>query len=228
MSEVLPFLVAGIVSGAVYGLAAVGLVLTYKTSGLFNFAHGGIATVSAYCFHSFHVVNGISWPVAAVLCVAVVGPAVGLAFEILARAVASATLELRIAATLGVLLVIEAGVALIYGQREVRTVPVFLPKGGFTVSGVLVQWSDLVTFSLALVVTAVLSVALQRTRRGVAMRAVVDDSELLDLAGTNPVAVRRLAWCIGTALAALSGVLFAPLLPLDALILTLLVVQAFG
>jgi branched-subunit amino acid ABC-type transport system permease component len=47
--DVMPFVIAGLVSGAVYGLAAVGLVLTYKTSGLFNFAHGAMATVSGLC-----------------------------------------------------------------------------------------------------------------------------------------------------------------------------------
>jgi ABC-type branched-subunit amino acid transport system ATPase component/ABC-type branched-subunit amino acid transport system permease subunit len=60
------------------------------------------------------------------------------------------------------------------------------------------------------------------------MRAVVDDPELLDSAGLNPHAVRRVAWMIGSCLAAASGVLFAPLLPLDPVQLTLLVVAAFG
>ncbi len=228
MREVMPFVIAGLVSGAVYGLAAVGLVLTYKTSGLFNFAHGAMATVSAYAFYSLTVAVGTSWQVAAVVCVLVVGPVMGLVLEVLARAVARTTLELKIAATVGVLLVIEAGTTLVYGQQQVRVVPVFLPAGDFALGGTRVQWSDAVTIGLAVVVTAALSVALRHTRRGVAMRAVVDDADLLDLAGTSPLSTRRLAWCVGSALAAMSGVLFAPLLPLDPLQLTLLVVQAFG
>jgi branched-subunit amino acid ABC-type transport system permease component len=228
MSVLLPFIVAGLVSGSVYGLAAVGLVLTYKTSGVFNIAHGALATVSAYAFYSLHVQNGLAWPVAAVICVLGIGPAMGLLLEVLARRVATATLELQIAATVGVLLMIEAGVTLVYGQVEVREVPKFLPDGGFTVSGTLVQWSDVVTFGVALAVTVALSLSFQLTRRGIAMRAVVNDPDLLDLAGTNPVATRRLAWCLGAAIAAISGVLFAPLLPLNPLQLTLLVVQAFG
>ena len=47
MSEFLPFIVIGITTGAVYGLAGVGLVLTYKTSGIFNFAYGAIAAMAA-------------------------------------------------------------------------------------------------------------------------------------------------------------------------------------
>jgi ABC-type branched-subunit amino acid transport system ATPase component/ABC-type branched-subunit amino acid transport system permease subunit len=60
------------------------------------------------------------------------------------------------------------------------------------------------------------------------MRGVVDNPELLDLGGTSPAAVRRWAWIIGSSFAVLAGVLLAPTLNLDATVLTLLVVQAFG
>ena len=52
--QLLPFVVAGIASGAIYGLAGTGLVLTYKSSGIFNFGHGAIATVAAYVFYGLH------------------------------------------------------------------------------------------------------------------------------------------------------------------------------
>jgi branched-subunit amino acid ABC-type transport system permease component len=78
LSEYLPFVIAGLVTGSVYGLAAVGLVLTYKTSGVFNLAHGGLASVAAYAFYSLHVQHGMPWPLAAALVVLGVGPAMGL------------------------------------------------------------------------------------------------------------------------------------------------------
>ncbi|WP_454200058.1 ABC transporter permease subunit [Nocardia sp. Marseille-Q1738] len=228
MADLLPFVIAGIVSGSVYGLAAVGLVLTYKTSGVFNFAHGAMATVSAYGFYTLHVVNGLAWQLAAAICVLGIGPAMGFALELLARVVDQATVELRIAATVGILLFVQAGVTLYYGQTTTRIVPIFLPQGGFAALGVQVQWSDVATFGVAVLATGALSAALRFTRRGVAMRAVVGNAPLLDLAGTSPVSTRRWAWCVGTGLASLSGVLFAPLIPLDPMQLTLLVVQAFG
>jgi ABC-type branched-subunit amino acid transport system ATPase component/branched-subunit amino acid ABC-type transport system permease component len=228
VSDLLPFIVTGLTAGAVYGLAAVGLVLTYKTSGVFNFAHGAMATVAAYAFYALHISHGVSWPVAALVCIVIVGPAMGLVLELLARAVGTATLEARVAATVGVLLIVEAAVVLIYGSTQVRTVPVFLPSGHFKLFGTAVGYADVITFGVAVVATAVLSAILRLSRSGLAMRAVVEDPALLDLAGTSPVATRRLAWCIGAGLAAMSGVLFAPLLPLDPVHLTLLVVQAFG
>ena len=58
MNSYLPFIVSGIATGSIYGLAATGLVLTYKTSGIFNFGHGAIATAAAYFFYYLHVDHG--------------------------------------------------------------------------------------------------------------------------------------------------------------------------
>lgn len=228
MSELITFVVAGLTAGAVYALAAVGLVLTYRTSGVLNFAHGAIAAVSAYAFYALNVEHGVPWPVAAASAVLGVGVGLGLLMELLARRLQTASLALQVASTVGILLTIASVITLIYGTTEVRQVPVFLPHGTLTVGGARVPWSDITTLMVAAVVTVALSVALRRSRLGIACRAVVDDAELLDCVGLNPVAVRRVAWIVGTTLAALSGVLFAPLLPLDPVQLTLLVVSAFG
>ena len=58
LSNLLPYLVVGVAIGSVYGLAGVGLVLTYKTSGIFNFAHGALATIAAYVFYALWVQAG--------------------------------------------------------------------------------------------------------------------------------------------------------------------------
>jgi ABC-type branched-subunit amino acid transport system ATPase component/branched-subunit amino acid ABC-type transport system permease component len=224
----LPFIVVGLSSGAVYALAGLGLVLTFKTSGVFNFAHGALATVAAYVFYALHVLDGWSWPLAAAAAVLVAGPLMGLMLELLARRIQTASLVLSVASTVGLLLVIEAAIQLIYGTTEQRSVPVFLGTGLFKVFGTNVQVAQLVTFLLAVLVTGLLTAFFHFARRGVAMRAVVDNPELLDIAGTNPASTRRLAWVIGVTLAAGSGVLFAPLLSLDPVQLTLLVVSAYG
>lgn len=223
-----PFIVIGLSSGAVYALAGLGMVLTYTTSGVFNFAHGALATVSAFVFYSLFVGNHWAWPLAAAVSIVVIGPLMGVTLELLARRIQTTTLALQVASTVGLLLAIEAGVALIYGTETVRTVPTFLGVGSFKLFGTSVQISQLVTFLFAVGVTMVLTGFLHYARRGVSMRAVVDNPELLDIAGTSPVATRRLAWIIGVTLAAASGVLFAPVLSLDPIQLTLLVVAAYG
>src|SRR6516165_4704997 len=125
----LPFIISGVVTGAVYGLAAVGLVLTYRTSGVFNFAHGALATVSAYLFYTLHVSQGVAWPIAAFVCVFVVTPPIAFVLELVGRAIARSGLATQVAATVGLALVVQAFVLLVYGISETRVVPVFLAHG---------------------------------------------------------------------------------------------------
>jgi len=228
VAELVIFVVTGLSAGAVYALAGVGLVLTYKTSGVFNFAHGALATVAAYAFFELSVSQGWSWPLAAFVSVVVVGTIMGLVLEPFARRLRSVSLPVQVAATVGLLLAVQAVVALAYPDEELRKVPQYLPEGGFTLLEAPVQWSDVVTCAFALVATVVLSIVLRRTRAGAMTRALVDDDQLLSLNGISPNVVRRGAWIVGAILAAASGVLFAPLLALNSLQLTLLIVAAFG
>jgi ABC-type branched-subunit amino acid transport system ATPase component/branched-subunit amino acid ABC-type transport system permease component len=223
----LPFIILGLTSGSVYALGAVGLVLTYKTSRIFNFSYGAIATTGAFVFYALHVQHGVSWPIAAAISVIGVGVVLGFVFEPFARALGRVNLALQVAATVGVLLFVQAFFTVIYGQDE-RLFPTFLPTGTFKVGGAYVQYSQLIIVIIALVATTALYLLLRFARIGVSMRAVVDDSSLLDLAGTSPTRVRRIAWIIGCTFASASGLLLAPSLSLSASTLTLLIVEAFG
>jgi ABC-type branched-subunit amino acid transport system ATPase component/ABC-type branched-subunit amino acid transport system permease subunit len=92
----------------------------------------------------------------------------------------------------------------------------------------VVGWDQLIITIIAVICAALLYAFLRFTRLGLAMRGVVDNVELLDLAGTSPGRVRRWSWVIGSTFASLAGVLIGPSLSLDATALTLLIVQAFG
>ena len=227
MRDWYPFLVAGLVSGSVYGLTASGLVLTYKTSGIFNFAHGALAAAGAYVFFQLRDQWGLPWPVAFVLAVFVVGPLVGVALEALARSLHSATPAARIVATVGLLIGVQGLLAAIYGAAS-RAMPAYLPMDTYSLGDVNVGVDQIIVFLISISAIAALTVFLRVTVLGMAMRGVVDDPALLDLAGLSPVRVRRLAWMIGSSFASLSGVLLAPSVGLDPLLLALLVVQAFG
>jgi ABC-type branched-subunit amino acid transport system ATPase component/branched-subunit amino acid ABC-type transport system permease component len=224
-----PFIVAGLTTGSIFALAAVGLVLTYKTSGIFNFAHGALASTSAFLFYFLHVQHGMPWPLAAALCVGAGGPALGFILERVARRLATATLTMKVLGTVGVLLAIQGSLDLVYLPGTYRAVPQFLPvNSSFDITGTPVEAYRVIIFAIALIAVFVLTVFLRWSRTGLAMRAVVDDPQLLDVTGTSPVRVRRFAWFIGASTAAASGVLLAPLLPLDATTMTFLVVTAFG
>jgi ABC-type branched-subunit amino acid transport system ATPase component/branched-subunit amino acid ABC-type transport system permease component len=227
LSTFLPFIVVGITTGAVYGLAATGLVLTYKTSGIFNFAYGSIAALSIFVFYFLHDQHGWPWPLAALLCLGVMGPVEGLLMERLARSLERAGTEVGVVATVGISLVVLGAGTLWYGQSQ-TIIPPFLPTTSIRFLGVNVGYDQIIVTVLSVVLTVVLYLFFRRFRLGIAMRGVVDNPALLSLTGESPVRVRRWAWVIGSVFASLAGLMLAPSLSLDALIITMLVVQAFG
>jgi ABC-type branched-subunit amino acid transport system ATPase component/branched-subunit amino acid ABC-type transport system permease component len=228
MNALLPFVILGITAGSVYGLTGTGLVLTYKTSGIFNFAQGAVATTGAYVFYILHddVLHLPAVPTA-LICVFVVGPVLGLGMEAMARRLADASATTKVVATVGLVLVVQGFFSATFGTLA-RTFPAWLPQHTFDIGGVFIGEDQMIITGIALAATVALFLFFRLTRLGLAMRGVVDNPELLDLGGTSPAAVRRWAWIIGSSFAVLAGVLLAPTLNLDATVLTLLVVQAFG
>lgn len=227
METWLPFVVVGITAGAVYGLAGVGLVLTYRTSGVFNFAHGALATAGAYLFYELWTKNDVPWPAAALLAILVVGVGVGLALEQVARRLSKAPASVIVVATVGLLLIIQGVASKRYGAETI-TIKNYLPTGTFEIASTNVGYNQLIIVLIGVAIAVGLGLLLSRTRVGIAMRGVVDDSDLMELTGLSGSAVRRMAWMIGGSVAVVSGILLAPIVGLDPIRLTYLVVQAFG
>jgi branched-subunit amino acid ABC-type transport system permease component len=225
--DLLPFVVSGIVAGSLYGLAATGLVLTYKTSGVFNFSHGAIGAGAAYLFYDLRDLVGLPAWLAVLLTVGVAAPCLGLILSLLAARLATVSTAQRVVATVGVLLLIQGVVQLRYGIAPI-SFATSLPTSTFRIAGINVGYDQLITALLAVAGVVALSVLFRTSRLGLQMRAVADNAELLGLARQAPPAVRAKAWMIGSAFAAGSGILLAPAIGLDALVLTLVVVQAFG
>ena len=163
----------------------------------------------------------------ALICVFVVGPVLGLGMEAIARRLADASATMKVVATVGLVLVVQGFFSATFGTLA-RTFPAWLPQHTFHIGGVFIGADQIIITGIALAATVALFVFFRQTRLGLAMRGVVDNPELLDLGGTSPAAVRRWAWIIGSSFAVLAGILLAPTLNLDATVLTLLVVQAFG
>lgn len=234
MSAYLPYIVAGLSGGAIYGLAGSGFVLTYKTSGIFNFAFPAQATIAAYVFYLLHYdsiyVNvHWAWPVAAVVAVLVFGPLMGLLMELVCRGLSSVAVPLQVVATIGLALGVQGGLGLFYQNSGTQSFNQFLPQSTFSILGTNVTWGQLILFLFGLATVAGLYAFFRLSRLGSAMHAVVDNPELLGLTGTSPAVVRRWAWVIGSVFAAAAGVLLAPVLSsLQSGGLFTLVVASFG
>ncbi|HEV7865883.1 MAG TPA: branched-chain amino acid ABC transporter permease, partial [Acidimicrobiia bacterium] len=229
MREVLPFLVVGLTAGSLYGLAALGLVLTYRTSGVFNFAHGALGAGAAYLFFTLHWTWGWPWPLAILVSVGLFGGVAGVIVERLTRTLVEARVATIIVATIGLLLFIQGFLYWRYGVER-RISPDFLPTGtALTIEGVNVSWAQLINFGVGIASLFGLYLLLHRTRLGIAMRGVVASPDLLGLSGISPAGVRIASWAIGSSFAALTGILITPsILGMDAFLLSALVVQAFG
>ena len=109
MDKFLNLLLSGAVSGGIYAVMAAGVVLTYQTSGIFNFAHGAVAFVTAYFF--FQLNTGLDVPVvpAALISVLIFAPLLGLALDrILLRRLATAPVYARIVGSIGLLIALPA------------------------------------------------------------------------------------------------------------------------
>ena len=228
MSEYLPFVVVGLVSGAVYALASMGLVLTYTTSGVFNFAHGAVGMFATYVFYSLRVNAGVPTVVAVAVAVLVVGPLMGLVIDhLLLRRLAGAPTATYIVTSLGLLVALQSLAQVIWGASTRQVAPIF-PTSTYRLPGVNVGIDQTIVIGIALLAGLVLALFFRSTHLGLQTRAVVGDPNLTELVGTNSSLVTSFSWMLGCAFAALSGILFAPFIQLDSLLLTLLVVQAFG
>ncbi|MHB8464743.1 MAG: branched-chain amino acid ABC transporter permease [Acidimicrobiales bacterium] len=228
MSTFLAFTVIGLCTAGAYAIAASGLVLTYTTTGIFNFAHGAIGMLMAFMYWELAVNHHWPQPLALAVVLLVIAPLTGLIIErVLMRKLASATPGVSLAVTLG-LLVLFIGIANARWPSKSRFVPQFFNGHHVQVFGVAVTYHKILMFGLAAVVALMLRLLLFGTRIGVAMRAVVDDPELASLNGMKPVRVSQLSWALSASLAGLAGILLAPDLSLDVIRLTFVVVVAYS
>ncbi len=229
MSQFLEFTVLGLILGSVYAISATGLVVTYTTSGVFNFAHGAVGMIAAYGYWEL-VTHHVPAALAMVLIILVGAPLLGVIIEwLLMRRLLGDTGERPIMVTLGLLSILIGMALVVFGENRGDTLNP-LVGGTFRILGVGVTSQDLVIAGAAAAIAIALRVLFHSLRLGVALRAVVDDPELLATSGASPVAMSRTGWVLGSVLAALAGVLLAQQqqTSLDTYTLALLVVSGFA
>jgi branched-chain amino acid transport system permease protein len=226
--EFFAFTVIGIVAGATYAVAASGLVVTYSTSGIFNIAHGAIGMFMAFVYWQLSVPWHIPPGWAFVICVFVLAPIFGGLIErFLIRRVSSSTVTVTLVVTVGLTLLLIGGAQRIWGNDS-PVVANFFGHDGFNLFGVYIVYEDVIAIGLAIAIAVGLRLLLFNTRIGIAMRGVVDNRELIGLFGGRPSILSTFSWAIGASLASIAGILAAPSLQLNPLLLTLLVIDAYA
>ena len=227
----IPYIVAGIVLGSIYALAASGIVLTYSTSRVLNFSHGATAYFVAVFY--YHAVTVWGWPrgFAALISIVILSPTLGLVlWGLVFRFLTSAAPETTIVATTGLLIAIPAITSVLFGSATIYAPIGLIPAstGIVDVFAVRVSYEQIVVVGAMLLLALVMGLAMRYSEWGLRTRAIVDAPETAPLYGLNVARDTAISWVIGMFLAGLAGVLIAPIVGLDADGLTLLVVASFG
>jgi branched-subunit amino acid ABC-type transport system permease component len=227
---VIKAIVDGLPVGCVYGLVAVGLVLAYKTSGVFNFAFGAQAFVSATVFYVLRKDHG--WPTvpAALVAIVLCGVVLGLLLDrFIFRLLRSAAPLPKLVTVIGLMVGIPETVRAIFGTSTKNAPPSIAWDAGhaYSIGDVTISADELATVIATLLVVVIVTVLLRSTALGLQMRAVVESSRLVQLNGIDSDKVAAASWVLSSLLAALAGVLLAPLYAVvDANHFTLLIVAA--
>jgi len=243
VSKFLTLLISGGASGAIFAIMASGIVLTYETTGIFNFGHGAVAFATAFLFWELH--TGGHWPLvpAAIVSILIFAPLLGLALNrIMLRRLAAAPVYARIVGTIGLLVALPNLALWLLEQIDARgghlpttvqvlTVPGLGPTPPHTwhlMKGLVLDSDQLFTFGAAAIAALGLWVVLRRTRLGLLMRADVDKRELAMLRGVNTSQVSAVTWVLTMILAGLGGCLLGPLYGMSDITYTFVVLGALA
>jgi ABC-type branched-subunit amino acid transport system ATPase component/branched-subunit amino acid ABC-type transport system permease component len=231
-SSILGFLITGVALGSIYGVAAQGLVVTYATSGVFNFAQGAIGMFLAFVYWEFRVDIGLPTIVGILLTVLVAAPVMGVLIERgIMRFLTDSPIVAQLVVTIGLMLGLMGLAASVWNPNSStqRVIPTFFGSSGFHIGGTFMPYYRLVTILTGIAIGLLLRFLLYHTRLGITMRAVVDNRDLTVLNGARPASATMMAWALGSSMAALAGIFLAEeLSALDPGTLTLFIVDAFA
>jgi len=208
MDRVIVSLIGGIALGATYSLIALGIVLAFRATGTFNFAHGEFMLLAAYLVGAWQASHtaplGVSFPVAMVVVATI-----GMAFYLL---VLQRTTGLHhfmgIVATLGLAAVLDGAMLLVFGSPEYTIKVSFLPGGVVHILGARFSAVELILSAFALILALVVAGTLRLTSVGRRVRAAGQDPILASQGGINVRRYYMWSWAVAACLAGVAGVVY--------------------
>jgi branched-chain amino acid transport system permease protein len=211
----LQLLVAGLSAGSIYALVGLGLVLVFKGTGILNFAQGELVAFGAYVALFFSAVMKLPyWQVFALTLI--VAALFGAALERgLIRPLMRAPAFTIVVATLAIGLMIKNALRLSW-QETVSTIPSPFGDGAIRIGGIAVNPQYLWVTGCSLAIMAILALFFRRSLLGKAMQAVAQNQEAARLMGIRVSRVFSGTFALSTAVAAVAGVLLAPLIGIQA------------
>jgi ABC-type branched-subunit amino acid transport system ATPase component/ABC-type branched-subunit amino acid transport system permease subunit len=232
MNEVIRFALLGLGVGALYAFASQGLIVIYRGTGVLNFSLG--ATAIAGVFMQWELQYKHGWPF---LAASLVGVALSaflgfLTHWVIMRPLRKASSLVRVIATLGVLVFFQAGVIIRYGSNP-RQVPSWLPTKrvtlwGNAITGVGTTADRFILLSIACASAFGLWLLYRASQFGLATEAVSESERSASAVGISPNKIAVLNWALGSALAAVAGILVVPIITLQVTVMTSLVLAGLA
>lgn len=242
MTEYLAFGLLGLGAGALYAALALGLVLTYQSSGVVNFGHGALAMYSTYTYvllanHGdllnpfpgparIHL-GDLPAPVCFAITMVVATVLALLLFVLVFRPIRNGSALTKVVASVGVMVTLQSIVTLRTPGGD-QVLPSILPSEAVSVLGIRIAQDRLWILALVLALTAVLVVVFRATRFGLATRAVAQCEKGALVLGYSPSTIGAANWVLGSCVAAAVGILVVSMTGLNATRFSLFIVPALG
>jgi len=206
MNFFLETLIGGLLAGTLYSLVAIGFVLIYKASGVFNFAQGAMLLFAALTFVSLRE-QGLSFALALLLTVLVMIVGALLIERLVLRPLVNRSQITLFMATLGLSFIIE-GLAQGLMGAQVRALDLGIEDVPLFVGEIMVSQFDLIAAGVSALTVAVLAVLFNKTRIGVALRAVADDTRAALSLGINLNRIWQIVWAVAGVVGLVAGLLW--------------------
>jgi len=233
VSQFIGFAIPGVPYGCTFAIVAVGLVLTYQATGVFNFAFGAQAYLSAYAFTRLVQSDGLPVWLAFVLSVVILAPAFGLVLDrLLFRKIPNTNTTAKLVLGISLFVGIPVLIPVLFGSQNIYNAPSILFNPNVTYFHVFTapfSGTDLSSVVCTVIALLALVILMRFTNLGLKMRSAVESRRLVQLDGVNSDTVVATAWAISSCMAGLAGVILAPLSPqLSFLPYATLMVAAFA
>ena len=214
MNQAIQLALNGMAIGAIYALVALGLVLTYKATEVLNFAHGDVLMASS--FVGWGLIVGLGWPfwIAALATVAIAAALSWLIDARVMRLIVGQPQFAGVMLTIAIAFMLRGLVSMAFGP-ESRTYPTPWTGQKTQLGAIVVSDLSLVIIAAAMLITLALFWFLKKTALGVAIQAASQNQLAAYLSGIRVKRVTSLVWAISGAIAAICGLLLAPIALVD-------------
>jgi ABC-type branched-subunit amino acid transport system ATPase component/ABC-type branched-subunit amino acid transport system permease subunit len=227
MNTFMVFAILGAAAGAIYALGSLGIVLTFRGSGVINFASGAMGMVGAFAFYLLRDEHNVpAW--LAVIVGLVVSGALGWGTYLLMLPLRAASNLTRVVVTLALMVVLTGAVGLAYPAGNTYTESSLLPTSSVAFFGARVGANQLLVVVVTAVIVAAAGAFYRWSRFGLATSAVAEDGQSLATLGWSSGAIAGANWALGAALSGLAAILLSPIVGLSVGLSTSLLLPALA